>query len=178
MIIRPGLIGETEEDAALHLVVICEPELETSVRSFFTQPHIADGILRSPNGEKLGSFIISATPRMRSEDLDISVHCHSSVGAHTYPDQPIKLFMQGCENLPDPQFEEVLGFAKAAASERVHGFVPISQRRAWLDDRCDDDGRHYRPYSGYLTAPSLREHLKEKVGPSPRNIITAFGSNI
>jgi hypothetical protein len=29
-----------------------------------------------------------------------------------------------------------------------------------------------------LTASGLREHLKEKVGPSPINIITAFGSNI
>jgi hypothetical protein len=86
MIIRPGTIGKTEEDAALHLVVICEPELETSVRSFFTQPHIADGILRAPNGEKLGFFIISATPRMRSEDLDISVHCqdHFASSGRTY----------------------------------------------------------------------------------------------
>lgn len=71
----PKLIGNSEAEATLHLVVLCEPDLESTIRSCFTQQHIL-AMLSYKNGGKLNFLIIPQCPKSRSATLDISVHCH------------------------------------------------------------------------------------------------------
>lgn len=85
MVMRLLVMGKSEQEAILRLVIFCEPKVEKTVRNFFESPYIV--ALLNPsrfNSPRLQHLVIPEAPRMRSALLDIDVYCNNvSVTNHT-----------------------------------------------------------------------------------------------
>jgi hypothetical protein len=84
MVTRLLVMGKSEQEAILRLVIFCEPKVKKTVLNFFESPHIIALLHPSRfNFPRLGYLVIPEAPRMRSALHDITVYCNNvSVTKH------------------------------------------------------------------------------------------------
>lgn len=94
MAIALRVIGTTEQEAILHLVIFCAPEVESRIRNLMTTPVITALLNHSrPNVPALPYIIVPHPPRTTSAYLDIDVCCNNTFAkeGRTFCGAPILL---------------------------------------------------------------------------------------